>query len=63
MPSVTDLVDEIIAEIAEGWGDDSLNRGAILTLLLERIVSGQLADTDLRFTLVELDRELSLRGL
>lgn len=63
MLSVTDLVDDITAEIVDGWGEDSLNRGAVLTILLERIVSGQLADTDLRTILIELDKELSARGL
>lgn len=63
MLSVTDLVDGIIAEIVDGWGEESVNRGAVLTILLERIVSGQLADSDLRAILLELDRELSSRGL
>ena len=57
------LVDDIIAEVRRGWGDEAVNRGAVLTILLERIIARQLTESGLILKLTAIDRELSNRGL
>lgn len=61
--SVPELVSDLISEVREGWGDESVNRGAILTVLLARIVSRQIHVADLASKLIAIDGELSARGL
>jgi len=57
------LVLDIIAEIRAGWGEESINRGAILTILLERILARELTESGLILKLAAIDQELTARGL
>lgn len=57
------LVDDIIAEIRAGWGEESVNRGAVLTILLERILARQLTESGLILKLAAIDQELTARDL
>lgn len=61
--SVPALVDNLIAEVRAGWGDEAVGRGSVLMLLFERIVARQLRQADLLNTLIAIDAELTSRGL
>ena len=56
------LVNDIVREIRNGWGDDAVSRGSILTILFERIVNRQFTESGLIPKLIALDREISSRG-
>lgn len=61
--SVPELVSDLISEVREGWGEEAVNRGAVLTVLLARIVARQIPVSGIYAKLVAIDSELTARGL